>query len=111
MATAGELEDATGTGSAITSDSWESEDPATPPPLREEAAESSARGKREGEPREGHSPPLPSGQAPQKEGGETEGGGGGGGRPASEEDEAVRGVVWGAGGRAEPEGRCLRRLL
>ena len=57
-----------------------------------------------------HTPPHPpSGQAPQKKGERPRGGGTG--RPASEEDEAQGGLVWGAEGREEPEGRCLRWLL
>ena len=52
-------------------------------------------------------PPLPpSGQAPLKDGEETEGGGGGGLRAFDLQRGRGR-VVWGAGGRAEPEGRPL----
>ena len=88
-----ETEQSTGEGSASTRDSWECDDPTTPTPGREEAAESlvpaetegppipSSRpppsgGRGEGRPREnprgGHPPSPPSGHAPLKEGGVTE---------------------------------------
>ena len=114
---------------ASTSDSCESDDPATPTPGREEAAESLASaeaeapvappspllpngGRGELRPREnphrGHPPSPPSGHAPLEGGSDR---GGGAGRPALEGAEAEGRRVGGAEGRAEPEGHFLRRSL
>ena len=118
-----ETEESTWEGSTSTRDSCERDDPATPTPGREEAAESLApaeaeapavpplsapteqwegKGRPRGNPRGGHPPSPLSGHAPQKEGGVTKGEAQGVRFP-----KELRRRVEGS----EPEGRFLRRSL